>query len=186
MEARGLVSYLIEAETHDFVTPRVASQKVIIVLGCITEACQVLTEDDDHVRALPSSFSHKLQLIETPSAGFVIASHDDLFLLYRKWQRLQIWIFPFENGGIKAVLRVPISVKSGDMTDHTNHNPILAIRGWIFQKSDTPDDSRIPDAYEVYNYPPVVPFRGRNLHGDLEDIIIIVRRSYSRPWNSPS
>ena len=116
MEAIDLVSYLIEAESLDFVTPRIASQKVIVVLGCITEACQVLTEDDNHVRALLSSFSHKLQLIETPSAGFVIASHDYLLLLYRKWQRLQFWIFPFENGGIKAVLRVRISVKSGDMT----------------------------------------------------------------------
>ena len=132
MKAIELVSYLIEAESLDFVTPRTASQKVIIVLGCITEACQVLTEDDDHVRTLLSSLSHKLQLIETPSAGFVIASHNDLFLLYRKWQRLQGRIFPFENGGIKAVLRVPISVMSGDVTEHTYHNPILAIRGWKF------------------------------------------------------
>ena len=132
MKAIELVSYLIEAESLDFVTPCIASQKVIIVLGCITEACQVLTEDDDHVRALLSSFSHKLQLIETPSAGFVIASHNDLFLLYRKWQRLQGRIFPFENGGIKAVLRVPISVMSGDVTEHTYHSPILAIRGWKF------------------------------------------------------
>ena len=132
MEAIELVSYLIEAESLDFVTPRIASQKVIIVLGCITEACQVLAEDDDHVRALLSSFSHKLQLIETSSAGFVIASHNDLFLLHRKWQRLQLWIFPFENGGIKAVLRVPISVLPSDVTEHAYHNPILAIRGWKF------------------------------------------------------
>ena len=132
MEAIDLVSYLIEAKSLDFVTPRIASQKVIIVLGCITEACQVLTEDDNHVRALLSSVSHKLQLIETPSASFVIASHDDLFLLYRKWQRLQIRIFPLKNGGIKAVLRIPVSVMSGGMTDHTHHNPILAIRGWRF------------------------------------------------------
>ena len=104
MEAIDLVSYLIEAEPLDFVTPRIASQEIVIVLGCITEACQVLTEDDDHVRTLLPSFSHKLQLIETSSAGFVIASHDYLLLLYRKWQRLQLWIFPFENGGIKAVL----------------------------------------------------------------------------------
>ena len=128
MEAIDLVSYLIEAESFDFVTPRIVSQKVIIVLGCITEACQVLTEDDDHVRALFSSFSHKLQLIETLSAGFVIASHDYLLLLYRKWQRLQLWIFPFENGGIKAVLQVLISVKAVDMIDHTDHSPVLAVR----------------------------------------------------------
>lgn len=132
MKAIGLASYLIEAESLDFVTPRIASQKVIIVLGCITEACQVLTEDDDHVRALLPSFSHKLQLMETLSAGFVIASHDYLLLLYRKWQRLQFWIFPFKNGGIKAVSRALISVKSGDMIDHTHHNPILAIRCWKF------------------------------------------------------
>lgn len=132
MKATELVSYLIEAESLDFVTPRIASQKIIIVLGCITEARQVLTEDDDHVRALLSSFSHKLQLMETPSAGFVIASHNDLFLLHRKWQRLQGGIFPFKNGGIEAVLRVPISVMSSDVTEHTYHNPILAIRGWKF------------------------------------------------------
>lgn len=128
MVATDLVSYLIEAESLDFVAPCVASQKVMIILGCITEACQVFTEDDDHVRALLSSFSHQLQLIETPSAGFVIAGHDYLLLLYRKWQRPQLWIFPFENGGIKAVLRVLISVRSGDVIDHTDHNPILAIR----------------------------------------------------------
>lgn len=123
MEAIKLVSYLIEAESLDFVAPCVASQKIIIVLGCITEACQVLTEDNDHVRTLLTSFSHKLQLIETSSAGFVIASHDYLFLLHGKWQRLQGRIFPFENGGIKAVLRIPISVMSGDVTEHTSYIP---------------------------------------------------------------
>lgn len=36
----------------------------------------------------------------------------------------------------------------------------------------------------MYNYPPIVPFGGRSVHGDHEDSIIILRRSYSRAWKS--
>ena len=49
-----------------------------------------------------------------------------------------------------------------------------------YSKNGTPDYLRLPDAYEMYNYPAVVPLGGRNLHGDHEAIIIIVRRFYSR------
>jgi len=47
----------------------------------VSEACQVLSKNDDHIRAFSLGFFHKLKLIKTPSASFIVASDNDLLLL---------------------------------------------------------------------------------------------------------
>mgnify|MGYP004507774423 CR=1 FL=1 len=39
-----------------------------------------------------------------PSTSFVIASHDDLLLLYGERERLEVWLLTLKDAGVEAVL----------------------------------------------------------------------------------
>lgn len=76
-------AYFIETKPLSFVAPYEAFQEKVIVLGGITEASQVFSKNDYHVRACFSGFSHELQFVEAPPASFIVAGDYNLLLLNR-------------------------------------------------------------------------------------------------------
>ena len=74
----------IKAQTFDLLTPCILAQEIVVVFGGIAEARQILTEEDNHIWAFFLGFGDKLQLVKAPTAGLVVACHNDLFLLDSK------------------------------------------------------------------------------------------------------
>ena len=59
-----------------------ASQEIIIIFRCITEASEILAQHYNDIRAFLPSLTDELQLVEASLTSFIIASNNDLFLLY--------------------------------------------------------------------------------------------------------
>lgn len=108
------MTHLVETQSLTFVTPQKASQEIIVVLGSITEAGEIFAKDNNNIRALLSSFTNELQLVQASSTGLIIAGHDNLLLLHRQWQRLKRGILPFKDGSVETIIVLHKQAVSSD------------------------------------------------------------------------
>lgn len=77
----GTHTHLIKPQLFNTIPPNQTAQVDIEVLGNIPETSQVLPQHNDQVGAHLPGFLDALQFIQAPATGFIVASHDNLFLL---------------------------------------------------------------------------------------------------------
>lgn len=97
-------THFIEAQPLGLPTPCPLLEEVVQFLRSIAKSCEILPQDNHHVRTDLLCLGDELHLAQTPSPSLIVARHDNLLLLDRQGLGLESRILGLKHRGIKAII----------------------------------------------------------------------------------